>query len=114
MRWLLALLLLTVISLAPRPAAAGQFLDGNGLLALCTSTDPYAGLECTGYIKGVADAFAFQMDGARRPLCIPDRVTAKELIDVTVKWLRANRPELSYPAVATVGIAIAEKWKCGE
>ena len=114
MRRLLPLASIALVCLAPRPAMAGQFMDGARLLQLCSSDDPYNGLECTGYIKGVADAFVFQMDGAKRPLCIPDRVTAKDLIDVTVTWLRANRPELSYPAVATVGIAIAERWKCGE
>ena len=119
MRWHLppalpGLVCLALVCLAPLPAAAGQFMDGNKLLVLCTSPDPYNGLECTGYIKGVADAFIFQMDGAKRPLCMPDRVTAKELIDVTVRWLRGNPPELSYPAVATIGIAIAKQWKCGD
>lgn len=109
-----ALACVALVCLGTGPAMAGQFMDGNKLLVLCTSSDPYSGLECTGYIKGVADAFAFQMDGSKRPLCIPDRVTAKELIDVTVKWLRGNPPELSYPAVATIGIAIAQRWKCGE
>ena len=113
MRWLLPLLI-GLISLAPRPAVAGQFMDGNQLLQLCASTDPYNGLECTGYVKGVADAFTFQMDSQKRPLCMPDRVTAKQLVAVTVAWLRDNIPERDYPAVATVGIAIAKKWKCGE
>jgi hypothetical protein len=114
MRWLLPLALLGLVCVTPQPAAAGQFMDGNKLLVLCSSSDPYAGLECTGYIKGVADALAFQMDSAKRPLCFPDRVTARELIDVTVRWLRGNPQELSYPAVATIGIAIAQRWKCGE
>jgi len=107
-------LLSGLICLAPGPAAAGQFMDGNKLLALCASSDPYDGLECTGYIKGVADALAFQMDSQKRPLCMPDRATAKQLVAVTVAWLRDNIPERDYPAVATVGIAIAKKWKCGE
>jgi len=33
---------------------------------------------------------------------------------VTVAWLKGNIPERDHPAVATVGIAIAKKWKCGE
>jgi hypothetical protein len=112
-------LLLGLICLAPVcftswPAAAGQFMDGNKLLQLCASGDPYDGLECTGYIKGVADAFAFQMDSQRRPLCMPDGVTARQLVAVTVAWLHDNIPERDYPAVATVGIAIAKKWKCGQ
>jgi hypothetical protein len=107
-------LLLGLICLVPGPAAAAQFMDGNKLLGLCASEDAYDGLECTGYIKGVADALAFQMDSQKRPLCMPDRVTAKQLVAVTVAWLRDNIPERDYPAVATVGIAIAKKWKCGE
>jgi hypothetical protein len=114
MRWSLPLALLGLICLAPRPAAARQFMDGNRLLQLCTAADPYNGLECTGYIKGVADAFAFPMDAEKRPLCMPAGVTAKELVDVTVQWLRDNVAEQTYPAVATVGIAIAQKWKCGQ
>ena len=114
MRWLLPLPLLGLVCLMPRPAVAGQFMDGNKLLELCTSEDPYNGLECTGYIKGVVDGFAFQMDGEKQPLCMPDKVTAKQLIDITVKWLQDNTPERSYPAVATVGIAIAKKWKCDQ
>lgn len=103
-----------LISLAPRPAAAGEFMDGNMLLTLCTSPDPYNGLECTGYIKGVADAVFFQADGPRLALCMPGPVTAKELVDVTVRWLRGNPPEMSNSAVTTIGIAIAERWKCGQ
>ena len=114
MRWLMPLALLGLVCLMPRPAMAGQFMDGNQLLQLCASADPYNGLECTGYIKGVADAFTFQMDSQKRPLCMPNRVAAKELIDITVKWLQDNAPERSYPAVATVGIAIAKKWDCGQ
>jgi len=114
LRRLLRLSLLGLICLAPYPAAAGQFMDGNKLLQLCASTDPYNGLECTGYIKGVADAFAFQMDSQKRVLCMPDGVSAKQLVAVTVAWLEDNIPERDYPAVATVGIAIAKKWKCGE
>jgi len=112
MRWLLPLAMLGLA--CPGPAKAGQFMDGNQLLQLCTSKDPYNGFECTGYVKGVADAFAFQMDAEKRPLCIPARVTARQLIDVTVKWLRDNAPERDYPAVATVGIAIAKTWKCDQ
>lgn len=52
------------------------------------------------------------MDADRRPLCMPADVTAKQLIDVAVKWLQDNAPERAYPAVATVGIAIAKKWRC--
>ncbi len=111
MRWL-PLALLFISGLVPRPVQARQFLDGNQLLQLCTSEDPYNGLECTGYVKGVVDAFAFQMDADRQPLCMPAGVTAKQLIDVTVKWLEDNSVERGYPAVATVGIAIAKKWKC--
>src|SRR3954470_22476900 len=81
MRWLLALALPGLICLMPRPAAAGEFMDGKKLLQLCASDDPYNGLECTGYVKGVADAFAFQMDGGKRPLCMPNGVTAKQLIE---------------------------------
>jgi len=106
--------LLALVCLAPGPVMANQFMDGNALLQLCASKDPYNGLECTGYVKGVADAFAFQMDAQKRPLCMPDGVTAKELVAVTVAWLQSNIPERDYPAVATVGIAIAKKWKCGE
>jgi hypothetical protein len=114
LRWLLSLPLPGLICLMPLPAMASQFMDGNKLLQLCASGDPYDGLECTGYVKGVADALAFQMDSQKRPLCMPDGVTAKQLVAVTVAWLQGNIPERSYPAVATVGIAIAKKWKCGE
>ena len=114
MRRLLSLALSGLIFLTPVPAISAQFMDGNALLQLCASKDPYNGLECTGYVKGVADAFAFQMDSQKRPLCMPDGVSAKQLVAVTVAWLEDNIPERDYPAVATVGIAIAKKWKCGE
>lgn len=48
MRWLPPVALLALLCLAPRPAMARQFMDGNQLLQLCTSQDPYNGLECTG------------------------------------------------------------------
>ncbi len=112
MRWLMPLAMLGLA--CPGPVLANQFMDGNQLLQLCTSADPYNGLECTGYVKGVADAFSFQMDSQKRVLCMPDGVSAKQLVDVTVKWLRENAPEREYPAVATVGIAIAQRWKCGQ
>jgi len=35
-------------------------------------------------------------------------------MEVTAERLQGNIPERDYPAVATVGIAIAKKWKCGE
>jgi hypothetical protein len=114
MRWLPPLAMLGLACLTPRPATANQFMDGNQLLQLCMSQDPYNGMECTGYVKGVADAFSFQMDAEKRVLCMPDGVTAKQLVDATVKWLQENTPEREYPAVATVGIAIAKTWKCDQ
>ena len=114
MRGSLTLLALAcgLVCLAPRPAAADPFMDGNKLLVMCTSPDPYSGLECTGYVKGVADAFMSRMDDARQPLCMPESVTARELIDVAVNWLHGNPPQMSDPATATIGAAITEKWKC--
>lgn len=114
MRWLPALLVLGFLAPRPALATAGQFMDGNKLLQLCTSGDPNNGLECTGYIKGVVDAFAFPMDAEKKPLCLPAGATAKQFTDVTVTWLQHNIPERSYPAVAVIGIAIAKAWKCDD
>jgi hypothetical protein len=113
MRWLLPLALF-LVCLMPRTAAADEFMDGNKLLQLCTSTDPGNGFECTGYVMGVADSLAFPVDAEKKPLCIPRGVTVRQIIDVTVTWLQHNVPERSYPAVAAVGIAIARAWKCGD
>ncbi len=86
MRW--ALVCLMVMGAAGARAQRVSKVDGNRLLAMC-STKP-AG-ECDAYLSGIADAI--EAEGREKaPACIPVAVTGTQMRDVVGKYIH-NHPE---------------------
>jgi hypothetical protein len=88
----------------------GSYVNGNALFEYCEggdnlrSTDsPIQWGQCWGYILGVADL----ADG--KAFCLPDAVTAGQLIDIVKIWLRDNPHKRHYSADSLVAFALKEK-----
>jgi len=90
------------------PTAALARLDGNALLARC-STDDVKG--CFAFLEGFADALR-ESPGDTRPACIPDTVSAPQLRDVVIKLLRNEPQNRQQPAARLVMRAFSKAWPC--
>lgn len=82
---------------------AGSFVNGNGLLEMCT-VDREDALyfqkvaRCSGYVAGIADALANNPVNRYRA-CLPKQATVGQITDV-VKLQLERHPELRHMAAA--------------
>ena len=96
-----------LVAAVPAAASAAR-LDGNTLLARCSTQDVKS---CSVYLDGFADALR-ESPGDSRPACIPDNVNGLQLRDVVIQLLR-NEPQNRQQSAARLIIrAYAKAWPC--
>jgi len=82
--------------------------DGNQLYRWCTGGDRSG---CLGYVTGVAS-----VESALNAIavCFPQAVTADQLRDVAIAYLRNNPAKRHESALVNVSSAFLEAFPCGE
>lgn len=107
-----ALLLITMMTLLglslPSNAA---FKTGTDIYQDCTTDEDRYFVQgyCLGYIIGAYDALP------RAPKrCAPQRLSAQDLQDVVVNYLRVRPQDRHLPAAGLVEAAIKDAWPCPE
>lgn len=88
-------------------AAEGVFVDGNFLLKSCEDRNSF----CTGYIAAVSDLLDMNAL-ADFVVCTPPKTTLRQLVDQTVKVLRALPTARTDPAAGLVVAALLDGWPC--
>jgi hypothetical protein len=126
----------------PQEYNFSSYMNGNRLLAQCTSADAAAVAECIGYVEGVTEAVVdttnrayFGPKGSTMvpiepppyspsrvgPIlaCLPagpgaqgSSVTTGQLKDIAVKYLQANPAERHVSAFNLVSFALREAFPC--
>jgi len=102
----------TSVLAATAPYAVGAFYTGNELLEFCRSQNPVTAVDyvkdasCIFYIAGITDVIN------TRQACIASSVTAGQVRDVVVKWLKANPQERHYTAHNLVVLALSKAFPC--
>lgn len=106
----------------PRMAVAVAFLDGQGLLAECRSTQPIAVQDCLGFATGVADAASVIMQakgdigrtttGAVLSVCRPVQATNGQVRDAIVQYIGAHPADQNQSAAGLAVVALATAWPC--
>jgi hypothetical protein len=101
---------LAIIANLFEPAVAEKisgFVGGNELFESCKSDNVGVQNICRGYIVGVVDAF-----DAQRIICTPENVSADQVRDIVVKWLRDHPENRHLQAATLVKAAIPDSWSC--
>lgn len=98
-------------------AAHAQFLSGNQIYSDCQankSDDTYyqKSAHCTAYVMGAFDAIllARQLNG--KPDCTPNNLTAGQMRDVTLKYMRDHPENRNMSAASIVLLSIVDAWPC--
>ena len=105
--WFAAIVTLTAA--APAHGADGGWMSGNDLLDLCTTQEPAKAGRCLGYITGIVDfSGSSQVEANLKygPLTTPPGVTAGQLRDIVVKYMKENPKYNHLVAADLVFIAI--------
>lgn len=92
------------------PEELSNYQSGNSILAACTGITPIQMTSCAGYIEGVADGLALVRYNSKLPPCIPIGVTASQLRDVVVEYLKAHAVTRQLPAAEMVTLSLGEAW----
>jgi len=103
------LLLCAVLVVGMAGPAAANNQDGNQLLAKCQGDTTNRGF-CFGYVEGVTDALDDPVEGFRA--CTPAGVTAGQVQDVVIAWLKANPTQRHLAAHSLVALALSEAFPC--
>ena len=88
-------------------AAVSYLETGNMLYADCSTS--MGRTACVSYVMGVTDALSLM--GA---ICTPEHSTARQAIDVVVKYLRAHPEQRPLSAAMQVRAALQEAFPCKE
>jgi hypothetical protein len=86
---------------------AAVFMDGNDLLSECDSESPMQKSICLGYMQRTAD-----MLSASKELCMAENVTARQVMDITIKWLRDHPESRHYTASTEIYRALVPSFPC--
>lgn len=101
-------MLLGVACGGPGWAAAAEG-SGNQLLAECLEPHSVFGYSyCLGFISGAADTLVFHTND----VCVPEKVTRGQTMDIVVRYLQAH-PEIRHYASTTLAkAALMEAFPC--
>ena len=97
-----------VATIAP---AKASYMTGNELLEECTGNVGKQ-MSCLGYIEGVSDSLDLGRANNSRSGCVADGVTAGQLQDVVIRYLRNNPEKRNFDASVLTVIALGEAWNC--
>jgi hypothetical protein len=89
--------------------AFSSFYDGNYLKTKMESAVTSDQMVAMGFVVGVADTLG---DRDFRYVCIAKGVTAGQLSEVVLKYLRANPEALHKAAYTLVYLALIKTWSC--
>jgi len=101
-------IILTACLLATPVAAHAAHLDGNALMAKCSTGDTKG---CFIYLEGFNAALS-EFPIAGRPACVPEGVTGSQMRDVVLKLLRDEPQNRERPAARLIMRAFAKAWPC--
>lgn len=87
-------------------SAQAHFIDGNQLLSNMESQIPAERTFAIGFVTGVVDAAQNEI------VCVPDRVTIKQVVDISKTLLQQNPSIRHKPAAYIVLKAISDVWPC--
>lgn len=87
-------------------SAQAHFIDGNQLLTNIESQTPAERTFAIGFVTGVVDAAQNEI------VCVPDRVTIKQVVDISKTLLQQNPSIRHKPAAYIVLKAISDVWPC--
>lgn len=86
--------------------AHAHFIDGNQLMGNTESQTPAERTFAIGFVTGVVDAMQNEI------VCVPDRVTVKQVVDISKAHLQQNPSIRHKPAAYIVLKAVSEVWPC--
>jgi Rap1a immunity proteins len=105
-------------SMTTAPASAG-FRTGNQLLKSCSADQADATFyqeisACRSYIVGVSDGLevAQSLENKLRIFCVPEGVTAGQLTELTVSYLRNNAKDRHFNAAVLVSVGLRQAYPC--
>jgi Rap1a immunity proteins len=91
--------------------SANSFLLGCRAYVQGSNSD--TALACRNYAIGALDGIYFQGSIDRQaPFCLPDEVTADQMIDVIVTYMGEHSEETNEPFVTIIYKAIRQGWPC--
>ena len=86
--------------------AQAHFIDGNQLLTNIESQTPAERTFAIGFVTGVVDAAQNEI------VCVPDRVTIKQVVDISKAHLLQTPSIRHKPAAYIVLKAVSDVWPC--
>lgn len=108
----------SIVSVAQTQLNAAEIRRDSGLLAICTNAEPdersVAAALCTGYLQGVVEGvnFATLGDHDKLLICRPSDVTAEQMREVVVKYLKNHHNEGHQLSVIHSTEAFVQAWPC--
>lgn len=90
------------------PATANQWIKD------CKGKSAVNQIACFTYARGVADGLTLwvHVDKDNAPVCIPDEVTAYQLVEVGKKFYNDSPKDQHLAAGVFLGFAFLEAWPC--
>jgi len=102
-----------LVFLAHPAVAQNQFKGGNDIYPLCVSPDTGDKRACLHYILGVSDSFVEIARAADVPgLCYGPHVTAGQIFDIVVKYLREHPKTRDASAASLISLSLMEAFPC--
>jgi hypothetical protein len=86
-----------------------SFQSGNKLFEYCNNTNISF---CLGYIQGITDAMAGSDLVFGYRACIPSELAGRQVIDISVKFMRDHPAGRHAPAASIVAAALTEAYPC--
>jgi hypothetical protein len=107
-------LIAAVLLIGASHGAMAGFESGNRILTKCESESYYDQGYCLGHLQAVSDTYnvSAAWHGFETDNCMPNGVTAGQLLRVWIKWANENPVKLHMDASSLVLLAYKEYFPC--
>ncbi|HEX2714092.1 MAG TPA: Rap1a/Tai family immunity protein [Candidatus Acidoferrales bacterium] len=109
---IMAVLALTVSSVAKAQKTSDIINSGDDFLAVCQYENNRPPDVCLAYVAGVAGTLALNWSDTGQRICVPDNATLRTTLDLVLQYIRDNPEKRNQKTIFLVAQVTIKKYVC--
>ena len=109
---IMAVLALTISSVAKAQKTSDIINSGDDFLAVCQYDNNQPPDVCLAYVAGVAGTLALNWSDTGQRICVPDKATLRTTLDLILQYIKDNPEKRNQKTIFLVAQVTIKKYVC--
>jgi hypothetical protein len=109
---IMAVLALTISSVAKAQKTSDIINSGDDFLAVCQYDNDRPPDVCLAYVAGVAGTLALNWSDTGQRICVPDNATLRTTLDLVLQYIKDNPEKRNQKTIFLVAQVTIKKYVC--